>query len=146
MSRMSGVPEREASWISRFIFRGIRRRAGNVSETWKMAAHQPGLLLGWALHELGRVDLDLMDTVAARPLFERSLAVQEEAYGADSLNAAFPLTKLAHIHSLEGDRATFAVAERGAAVVGAEFEGARGRQSLFDGIGTGIPAFGEAFE
>lgn len=52
MSRMKGVPEREAGWLSRSIFRGIRRRTGGVSDTWKIAAHRPGLLLGWALHEL----------------------------------------------------------------------------------------------
>ena len=52
MSRMAGVPEREARWLSRLIFRGIRRRTGRVVDTWRIAAHQPGLLLGWALHEL----------------------------------------------------------------------------------------------
>ena len=52
MSRMPGVGDREASWIAQFIFRGIRRRVGRLSETWKIAAHKPGLLLGWTLHEL----------------------------------------------------------------------------------------------
>ncbi len=52
MARMRGVSEREASWIARFVFRGIRSRGGHVSDTWKIAAHRPGLLLGWALHEL----------------------------------------------------------------------------------------------
>jgi len=52
MARVPGVPEREASWLSRLIFRGVRRRTGHVAETWKIAAHRPGLLLGWALHEL----------------------------------------------------------------------------------------------
>ena len=52
MSRLNGVPERDAGWIAKFIFRGIRRRVGRVSDTWKVAAHKPGLLLGWALHEL----------------------------------------------------------------------------------------------
>lgn len=52
MSRMPGVPEREASWLSRLVFRGIRRRAKHLADTWTIAAHQPGLLLGWALHEL----------------------------------------------------------------------------------------------
>jgi len=49
---MTGVPDREANWITRLIFRGIRRRAGELSNTWRIAAHRPGLLLGWALHEL----------------------------------------------------------------------------------------------
>ena len=52
MARMQGVSTREASWITRLIFRGIRRRVGRLSDTWPIAAHQPGLLLGWALHEL----------------------------------------------------------------------------------------------
>jgi hypothetical protein len=49
---MRGVSTREANWITRLIFRGIRRRVGRLSDTWPIAAHQPGLLLGWALHEL----------------------------------------------------------------------------------------------
>lgn len=52
MSRMKGVTDREAGWISRFIFRGIRRRVGRLSDSWRITAHAPGLLLGWALHEL----------------------------------------------------------------------------------------------
>ena len=52
MSRLPGVEEQKASWISRLIFRGIRKRVGTVSDTWKVAAHTPGLVLGWALHEL----------------------------------------------------------------------------------------------
>ena len=52
MSRMPGVPEHEAGWLSRLIFRGIRSRTGRVAETFRIAAHQPGLLLGWMLHEL----------------------------------------------------------------------------------------------
>ena len=52
MARLPGVGEREAGWLSRWIFRGIRRRAGHLSDTWTITAHQPGLLLGWALHEL----------------------------------------------------------------------------------------------
>ncbi len=52
MSRMPGVSDQEASWISRILFRAIRRRVGRVSDTWRIVAHQPGLLLGWSLHEL----------------------------------------------------------------------------------------------
>jgi len=52
MARMRGVSNREANWITRLIFRGIRKRVGHLSDTWPIAAHQPGLLLGWALHEL----------------------------------------------------------------------------------------------
>jgi len=52
MARMRGVSNREANWITRLIFRGIRRRVGHLSDTWPIAAHQPGLLLGWALHEV----------------------------------------------------------------------------------------------
>ena len=52
MSRMKGLSDREASWVSRLIFQGIRRRVGQLAETWRIAAHAPGLLLGWALHEL----------------------------------------------------------------------------------------------
>jgi hypothetical protein len=52
MARMAGVSDREASWITRMIFRAIRRRTGHLADTWPIAAHRPGLLLGWALHEL----------------------------------------------------------------------------------------------
>ena len=52
MARLSGVADHEASWMARLIFRGIRRRVGRLSDTWRIAAHTPGLLLGWALHEL----------------------------------------------------------------------------------------------
>lgn len=51
MARMTGVSDREASWIARLILRGIRQRVGHVADTWRIAAHRPGLLLGWALHE-----------------------------------------------------------------------------------------------
>jgi hypothetical protein len=52
MSRIAGVADREAGWIARFVFRGVRRRVGRLTDTWRIAAHAPGLLLGWALHEL----------------------------------------------------------------------------------------------
>ena len=52
MSRMVGVSDREATWVTRFIFRGIRRRVGRLADTWRIAAYKPGLLLGWVLHEL----------------------------------------------------------------------------------------------
>ena len=52
MARMKGLSDSEASWISRFIFRGIRRRVGRVGDTWRIAAHAPGLLLGIALKEV----------------------------------------------------------------------------------------------
>ncbi len=63
MSRMPGVADREASWTARFIFQPIRRRAGRLSETWRIAAHKPGLLLGWTIHE---VALDRVRTVDRR--------------------------------------------------------------------------------
>ena len=46
MTRLPGVPEREASWLSRLVFRGVRKRTGSVADTWTLAAHQPGLLPG----------------------------------------------------------------------------------------------------
>ena len=52
MSRLPGVGDREASWLTRLIYRGIRRRVGKLADTWKIAAYAPGLLLGWSLHEL----------------------------------------------------------------------------------------------
>ena len=51
MARMQGLEDREASWLARFIFRAVRKRVGSVSDTWRIAARQPGLLFGWALHE-----------------------------------------------------------------------------------------------
>lgn len=52
MSRLSGIEDREASWLTRLVFRAIRRRAGRLADTWRVAAHAPGLLVGWSLHEL----------------------------------------------------------------------------------------------
>jgi hypothetical protein len=52
MARIPGVADREAGWLSRLIFRGIRRKVGRLGDTWRIAAHAPGLLLGWSLHEL----------------------------------------------------------------------------------------------
>jgi hypothetical protein len=50
---MAGLTDREAGWIARFIFRAVRRRAGGrLTDTFRIAAHAPGLLLGWSLHEL----------------------------------------------------------------------------------------------
>ena len=52
MSRMPGLADHEANWISQLIFRAIRRRVGRLADTWRIAAHAPGLLLGWVIHEL----------------------------------------------------------------------------------------------
>lgn len=52
MARMAGLTDREAGWIARYIFRAVRRRIGQVTDTFRIAAHAPGLLLGWSLHEL----------------------------------------------------------------------------------------------
>ena len=52
MSRLAGVTDQEATWLSRLILRALRRRLGRLSDTWRIAAHAPGLLLGWVLHEL----------------------------------------------------------------------------------------------
>jgi alkylhydroperoxidase family enzyme len=49
---MAGVTDKEAGWIARLVFQGVRRRVGRVTDTFRIAAHAPGLLLGWALHEL----------------------------------------------------------------------------------------------
>ena len=52
MARMAGLTDNEAGWIARFIFRAVRRRVGRVTDSFRIAAHTPGLLLGWSLHEL----------------------------------------------------------------------------------------------
>jgi len=49
---MEGVTDGKASWIVRLIFRAIRQRVGRLSDTWRIAAHAPGLLVGWSVHEL----------------------------------------------------------------------------------------------
>ncbi len=51
MARLQGVPEREVNWFIRYFFRTVRRRMGHLSEAWTIAAHRPGLLVGWILHE-----------------------------------------------------------------------------------------------
>lgn len=52
MARLAGVTDRDATWVARLVFRGIRRRVGRLADTWRIAAQMPGLLLGWILHEL----------------------------------------------------------------------------------------------
>ena len=52
MARMAGLTDKEAGWIAKLVFRGVRRRVGKLTDTFRIAAHAPGLLLGWALHEL----------------------------------------------------------------------------------------------
>jgi hypothetical protein len=49
---MAGLTDKEAGWIARYIFRAVRKRVGRLTDTFRIAAHAPGLLLGWSLHEL----------------------------------------------------------------------------------------------
>lgn len=51
MARMDGVPEERADFVARFLFRAIRKQVGKVGDTWKIVAHAPGLLRGWAAME-----------------------------------------------------------------------------------------------
>ena len=74
MARMHGVSTQAANWITRLIFRGIRKRVGHLSDTWPIAAHQPGLLLGWALHELSYERARSMDR-RLRTLVQLKVAV-----------------------------------------------------------------------
>jgi alkylhydroperoxidase family enzyme len=51
MARMQGITNERAGWLVRALFAGIRRKAGNVSETFRIAGHNPRVLLGWSLFE-----------------------------------------------------------------------------------------------
>jgi len=51
MTRMQGITNERASWLARALFAGVRRKAGNVSETFRIAGFNPRVLLGWCLFE-----------------------------------------------------------------------------------------------
>ena len=52
MSRIAGVPERSASWLTRLAYRMARRRLGKVPEPFTVAAHHPWIFRGMAAFEL----------------------------------------------------------------------------------------------
>ncbi len=64
MARMKGVPEDRADFVSRFLFKAIRKRSGKLGDSWQIAAHAPGILRGWLamewfLERTNRVDAKL---------------------------------------------------------------------------------------
>lgn len=68
MTRIKGVPEREAGLLGRFAYRFSRRRFGKVAEPLRVTAHHPRLLSGYGAFELAldrsrRVD-DRLRTLA----------------------------------------------------------------------------------
>ncbi|MAE96844.1 MAG: hypothetical protein CL910_19520 [Deltaproteobacteria bacterium] len=61
MARIPGLRDDESGWFARFFYRAVRKRSGKVGDSWRIAAHAPGLLAGWGLHEffygrLGKVE------------------------------------------------------------------------------------------
>ncbi len=52
MARIEGVKGRQASLLSRVLFRIAERRLGRVSEMWEICAHIPRLHLGRGIFEL----------------------------------------------------------------------------------------------
>jgi 4-carboxymuconolactone decarboxylase len=52
MTRIGGVPEREAGLLGRFAHRLSLRRFGKVAEPLTVTAHHPGLLAGYGAFEL----------------------------------------------------------------------------------------------
>ncbi len=52
MARIEGIKQEKASLISKYLFWAVRRRMGQVSEPWQVAAHVPRIHLGRALFEL----------------------------------------------------------------------------------------------
>ena len=51
MARMPGVPNEKAGWLVKGLFAGVRRKAGSVSESFRIAGWNPRILLGWSLME-----------------------------------------------------------------------------------------------
>ncbi len=51
MARMKGVSDERAGGVVRFLFRGIRQKAGRVSDTFRIAAFNPRILIGWSAFE-----------------------------------------------------------------------------------------------
>jgi 4-carboxymuconolactone decarboxylase len=51
MTRIGGVPEREAGLLGRFAYRFSRRRFGKVLEPLTLTAHHPRLLAGYGAFE-----------------------------------------------------------------------------------------------
>jgi len=58
MERVTGVSESQASWITRFLYRRLKKRMGLVSKTKMLAAHHTPTLLATTW----------MDSVCASPL------------------------------------------------------------------------------
>ncbi len=52
MTRIRGLPEREAGLLGRFAYRFSRRRFGQVAEPLTVTAHHPRLLAGYGAFEL----------------------------------------------------------------------------------------------
>ncbi len=61
MTRIRGVPEREAGLLGRFAYRFSRRRFGKVAESLKVTAHHPRLLAGYGAFELALERSRLVD-------------------------------------------------------------------------------------
>lgn len=51
MPRIPGVPTKQASPLSRLLYRVTRRRYGAVPEPATVCAHHPRLLVAWGVHE-----------------------------------------------------------------------------------------------
>ena len=51
MARIQGITNGRASWLVRALFAGVRRKAGSVSESLRIAGFNPRILLGWSLME-----------------------------------------------------------------------------------------------
>lgn len=63
MTRIVGVPEKDAGLLGRFAYRFARHRFGNVPEPVRVTAHHPKVLLGGGAMELA---LDRSELVDAR--------------------------------------------------------------------------------
>ena len=55
MARMPGVPQEQTGWLVKALFAGVRRKAGSVSESFRIAGWNPRILLGWSLHDTNRL-------------------------------------------------------------------------------------------
>ena len=61
MARLEGVPETQASLLTRQVYRGVRRKVGKLSEPLTIKAHSPSLMWADTLFEISLLRAHSLD-------------------------------------------------------------------------------------
>jgi Tfp pilus assembly protein PilF len=84
----------------------LRRRGRSTSARWRSTRRRSALSIPTrqtSLNNLASVHAGQGDFAAARPLFERALAIREKALGPKHPDTATSLNNLAYLHAGQGD-------------------------------------------